>query len=161
MLHPTRNDQEENLRRRIIELLNKSLCSAIHMGLQAKQVHWNVKGPTFFSLHMLFDQVYEASSSWADLLGERAVQLGGVAEGTLERVHQVSQLPRMGLDLAEGPACVSALTNSLAVFCAQTRAAITTATQEGDAGTADLLTEVSRGADKMLWFLEAHLQAAR
>jgi starvation-inducible DNA-binding protein len=160
MMHSTKNDLAESTRKKVIGLLNENLAGAIHVSLQAKQAHWNVKGPSFVPLHELFDKLYDEASGWADLLAERAVQFGGVADGTVEAVAK-SKLPAYKLSLSEGRDHVEALSTSLATFGKSIREAIDIADEAGDAGTADLFTEISRAADKMLWFLEAHLQAER
>ncbi|MCB9735822.1 MAG: DNA starvation/stationary phase protection protein Dps [Deltaproteobacteria bacterium] len=155
---PTKNDLPETTRAAIVDLLNGELADAIHLSLQAKQAHWNVKGPHFRQLHELFDQVYAASAEWVDLLAERAVQLGGLADGTLAGVAHRTRLAPYESRLVRGRDHVDALSTRLAAFGKTIRASIDRATELGDADTADVLTEVSRGADKHLWFLEAHLQ---
>lgn len=157
-MNRTRNDLPEVTRKKAIRLLNTSLADAIHLALQAKQAHWNVKGATFQPLHELFDSLYEQASGWSDLLAERAVQLGGTAEGTLALVTAGTRLPAYKPDATEGKDHLVLLSTSVAAFGKSVRGAIDTADKAGDAGTADLFTEISRGADKMLWFLEAHLQ---
>jgi starvation-inducible DNA-binding protein len=160
-IHPTKNDLPEATRKELITLLNVELASAQHLALQAKQAHWNVKGPGFLQLHELFDRVYAAAVDWVDTIAERAVQLGGVAEGSLELIVKRSKLPAYGLELSAGREHVDAIANALALFAKSVRAAIDAAAKAGDADTADLFTEVSRGTDKMLWLVEAHLQAER
>jgi len=159
--HPTRNDLREEVRGPMVELLNAQLADAIHLAMQAKQAHWNVKGPHFAQLHELFDQAYAQATGWVDLVAERAVQLGGAAEGTLAAVHGRTRLPAYDEGLVAGQAHVEALTQSLANLAASTRAAVDQADEAGDKGTADLFTEVSREADKLLWMLEAHLHPER
>jgi starvation-inducible DNA-binding protein len=160
-LYPTKNDLPEPARREVIGLLNASLADGIHLVLQAKQAHWNVKGPHFFALHQLFDKVYEEATEWVDLLAERAVQLGGAAEGTLQLVAQRTRLPGESPDRASGRDHIEALSEALAAFGKPARQAIDSSSRAGDQDTADLFTEISRGADKMLWFVEAHLQSDR
>jgi starvation-inducible DNA-binding protein len=158
-LHPTRNDLREKTRRATIELLNQELTDVLDLGLQAKQAHWNVKGPHFIGLHELFDKVAEELEEFTDDIAERAVELGGVALGTVQIVAKHSRLKAYPLDLASGKDHVAALSGALARFGTTTRAAIDTAAKAGDADTADLFTEVSRGLDKLLWMVEAHMQA--
>ena len=157
--HTTKNDLPKKTRKTVIGLLNEDLADAIHLSLQAKQAHWNVKGPAFFPLHELFDKLYDEAGDWADLLAERAVQLGGVAEGTLAQIAKQTKLQAYPTDLAAGRDHLAALIDSLSAFARSVRRAAGDAGAAGDADTEDLFTEISRGADKMLWFLEAHLQA--
>ena len=155
--YPTKNDLPADVRERVAEVLNHNLALAIDLSLQTKQAHWNVKGTAFFQLHELFDQVYGEATGWVDTIAERAVMLGGVARGTLQAVHATSTLPAYGLQLSSGRDHVDALSTALAAFGKSVRAAIGAAEEAGDADTADVFTEVSRGVDKQLWFVEAHL----
>ena len=158
-LIPTQNNLPKRTRREMIELLNQQLADAIDLGSQAKHAHWNVKGPHFIGLHELFDKAAEEIEEFIDEIAERAVELGGVARGTVQVVAKNSRLPAYPLTISSGKEHVTALSNAFAKFGATTRAAIDTAAKAGDADTADLFTEVSRGVDKLLWFVEAHLQA--
>lgn len=158
-LHPTRNDLREKTRRAMIELLNQHLADALDLGLQAKQAHWNVKGPNFIALHELFDKVAEELEEFSDEIAERAVELAGIALGTVQSVSKTSRLAAYPLDLASGNRHVAALSIALAKFGTPIRAAIDAAGKCGDADTADLFTGVSRGVDKLLWLVEAHSQS--
>ena len=158
-LHPTQNDLREPIRRAMIELLNQHLADVLDLGLQAKQAHWNVKGPNFIALHELFDKVADELEEFTDEIAERAVQLGGVALGTVQIVARSSRLAAYPLNVASGKEHVAALSKALATFGASARGAIDTAAKGHDADTADLLTEVSRGVDKLLWLVEAHAQS--
>jgi len=159
--YPTKNDLRSGTREKMADLLNANLADAIHLALQAKQAHWNVKGPSFIALHELFDKVRDEVDEWGDLIAERAVMLGGLADGTLEGVAKKTRLPGYSTKISDGHAHVEALSDSLAAFGKTVREAIDTASEAGDADTTDLFTEVSRAADKMLWFVEAHLHAER
>jgi starvation-inducible DNA-binding protein len=157
--YPTQNDLSEHVRQAMIDLLNQQLADVLDLGLQTKQAHWNVKGPHFIGLHELFDKVAEELEEYTDEIAERAVELGGVARGTVQVIAKASRLSAYPLELASGQGHVAALSGTLAKFGATTRAAIDTAGEAGDADTADLFTEVSRGVDKLLWMVEAHSQA--
>jgi starvation-inducible DNA-binding protein len=158
-LHKTQNNLPEKVRRKAIDLLNQHLADVLDLGLQAKQAHWNVKGPHFIALHELFDRVAEELEEFTDDIAERAVELGGVAQGTVQVVSKQSRLSVYPLNLASGKAHIAALSGALAKFGASARAAIDTAAKFGDADTADLFTSVSRGVDKLLWMVEAHSQS--
>jgi starvation-inducible DNA-binding protein len=160
-MYPTKNDLSEATRSKITELCNARLGDAIDLQTQCKQAHWNVKGPSFIALHELFDKVNEDAEEYVDLIAERVVQLGGVAEGTARSVAKRSTLPEYAAKGAGGRDHVEALSTALAAFGKLARAAINQANDAGDADTADIFTEISRGTDKWLWFVEAHLQAER
>jgi starvation-inducible DNA-binding protein len=160
-MHPTKNDLPEAARTELCELLNARLADAIDLGLQAKQSHWNVKGPQFFSLHKLFDEIADGVEEHVDEIAERIAQLGGVAEGTVTAVKKRSSLVEYPLAIAEGKEHLEARRGALASFARSVRKSIDEASELRDADTADLFTEVSRGADKYLWLVEAHLQAPR
>jgi starvation-inducible DNA-binding protein len=160
-MYPTKNDLPEGTRSKIVELCNARLADAIDLQTQCKQAHWNVKGPAFIALHELFDKVNEDAEEYVDLIAERVVQLGGVAEGTARSVAKRSSLAEYGAKGAGGRDHVEALSSALAAFGKGARAAINQSNDAGDADTADIFTEISRGTDKWLWFVEAHLQAER
>jgi starvation-inducible DNA-binding protein len=160
-MHKTKNDLSEKVRIQVAALVQERLADAIDLVTHAKQAHWNVKGPSFIALHELFDKVYENAGEYADLLAERIVQLGGTAEGTARVVAKQSQLPEYPLTIASGREHVEALSRSLAYFASVVRQGIDRADELVDKDTADIFTEISRGVDKDLWFVEAHLQADR
>ena len=157
----TKNDLPEATRAKAVELLNARLADCIDLQTQAKQAHWNVKGPHFIGLHELFDRISEGVEGYVDGIAERAVQLGGVAEGTARAVAKRSSLAEYPAKAVDGRGHAEALSSALAAFGAAARRAVDQANELGDLDTADLFTEVSRGIDKWLWFVEAHLQAER
>ena len=154
----TSNDLSSATRQSAIEMLNERLADAIDLQLQAKQAHWNIKGPNFVGLHELFDRVAAQAGEYADSIAERAVALGGIARGTLQAVSGRSQLREYPLEVGDWRAHVRAMQDALATFGRGARRAIEDATALNDADTADLFTEISRGVDKSLWMVEAHVQ---
>ena len=159
-MYETSNDLAPTTRRSAIAMLNKHRANAIDLQLQAKQAHGTIKGPHFVGLHELFDQVAAQAVAYSDLIAERAVALGGVARGTLQTVSAQSQLREYPLEAGDWSAHVQAMREALATFGRGVRKAIDEATALNDADTADLLTEISRGVDKSLWMVEAHVQDA-
>jgi starvation-inducible DNA-binding protein len=158
-MYTTKNDLPLKTRTKVIALLNARLADAIDLQTQMKQAHWNVKGHTFIALHELFDQINEDVEDYVDLIAERAVQLGGIANGTAREVAKATTLKEYPHDIGDGPLHVEAVSNALAAFGKGVREAISKADELGDADAADIFTEVSRGTDKWLWFVEAHQQA--
>lgn len=157
-MNPTKNDLSADKRASLCQLLNERLADLIDLQLQAKQAHWNVKGPNFIALHELFDSVAEETEEFVDTVAERVVALGGIAEGTIIIVGQRTKLPAYPPSITSGRDHVDALSTGLATAGKAVRAAIDRATELGDADTADLFTGISRDIDKKLWFVEAHLQ---
>ncbi|WP_437227943.1 DNA starvation/stationary phase protection protein Dps [Planctomicrobium sp. SH661] len=157
-MNPTKIDLTPDHRAAVCSLLNDRLADIIDMTLQAKQAHWNVKGPNFIALHKLFDEVYETLAEQTDEIAERIVALGGNAEGRLRSVAKASSLPVYPDGIHGGRAHVDALSSALAIFGKGVREGIDKAAALGDADSADLLTGISRETDKYLWFVEAHLQ---
>src|SRR5918998_5285865 len=115
-LYPTKNDLPEEARGQIVPLLNQRLAEAIDLQTQCKQAHWNVKGPEFIALHKLFDEINEEVEEYVDLLAERVVQLGGVAEGTARCAAERSSLSEYPTDITDGLDHVEALSTALATF---------------------------------------------
>ena len=157
-MYRTENDIAKSRRTELNTLLNLRLADVIDLQMQMKQAHWNVKGPHFISLHELFDKVAEAVELYSDTLAERIVQLGGIAEGTVRVVGTRSKLKEYPLTIGEGLTHVQAVATALSTFGAEVRDSIAAAVKLEDADTADIFTEVSRGIDKWLWFVEAHIQ---
>jgi starvation-inducible DNA-binding protein len=154
----TRIDLLEHDRHPVIELLNARLADTADLYSQLKQAHWNVKGPDFFQLHLLFDQLAAEIFPFIDLIAERATALGGTALGTVRMAATHSTLPEYPQDAKVGPAHLKALIDRYALLAATVRKAIDAAGEHHDLSTADVFTEISRVIDKQLWFLEAHAQ---
>lgn len=154
----TRNSLPEKNRIEIASLLQDRLADSIDLMLQAKQAHWNVKGPHFIALHELFDKVYNNTAAYVDSIAERIVQLGGTAQGTIRAAAKQSSLPEYPLDITSGSKHVAELAHAIAFYGELIREGIALASQLEDADTADIFTEISRGADANLWFVEAHEQ---
>ncbi len=157
-MHDTKIDIKKETREQMIELLNARLADAIDLKSQAKQAHWNVKGMSFIALHELFDQVATAVDTHSDTIAERVTILGGTAEGTVRVAAEKSSLSQYPMEITDGRDHVDALSSALAEFGKRVRANIDDADDAGDKDTADLFTEVSREIDKLLWFVEAHIQ---
>jgi starvation-inducible DNA-binding protein len=158
-MHKTKINIKKDTREKMIEILNARLADSIDLKSQAKQAHWNVKGMSFIALHELFDQVATEVEVHIDTIAERVTILGGTAEGTVRVSAQKSTLSQYPMEITEGRDHVDALSNALAQFGKKVRANIDDADEAGDKDTADLFTGVSRDIDKLLWFVEAHIQA--
>lgn len=156
----TRIGIREAVRTPMIALLNQQLADTFDLYSQTKHAHWNVKGAGFFQIHLLFDKLAEEVEGYVDLIAERATALGGTAQGTARMASSASRLLDFPADSCDGPAAIDALVSRYATVGASTRMGIDAAAGSGDACTADLLTQVARGLDTSLWFLEAHLQSA-
>jgi len=141
---------------RLIEMLNRRLADAIDLQLQCRQAYWNVKGPNFLSLRELFDKVAEEVEEYANLIAERIVQLGGKAEGT---VYAVAGRSSLDGHLVASTGHIDTLATTLTDFGRHTRYASAQATELKDADTAAIFTEIARGIDKWLWFVETSQQS--
>jgi starvation-inducible DNA-binding protein len=155
-LNNTLNDLKSNTRTSVSAILNARLADAIDLALMAKQAHWNLRGRQFIAVHEMLDGFRTEIDGHVDILAERIVQLGGVALGTTQAVAEGSKLKAYPTDLISVDDHVAALAERYGDLANATRAAIDTAAEAGDAGTADILTAFSRSLDKTLWFLEAH-----
>ena len=153
----TRIDLAEPARRTLIELLNQQLANLADLFSQTKHAHWNVKGPQFWSLHKLFDELAGHVVEFADEVAERATALGGVANGTARMVVASTQLSEFPAGVSAGVEVVKALADAFGTTSNAIRHAIDAADKLGDAGTADLFTQIARDLDEALYFLESHL----
>ena len=158
-MHKTKIDLPQDTREKLVAILNQRLADASDLKSQAKQAHWNVKGMNFIALHELFDQVSTEVETHIDDIAERITTLGGTAMGTIRVAAQNSSLSEYPLEITDGTAHVDALSTALADFGKRVRTDIDKTDELGDADTADLFTGISRAIDKLLWFVEAHIQA--
>ena len=146
----------DNTRKEMIGLLNERLADAIDLTLAVKQAHWNIKGSSFIGIHELLDAVADRMRDNADLIAERCVILGGLAQGTIQTVASESSLEAYPRDAENQRHHVEALKTRFMAFGAKLRENIEAASEAGDADTEDLFTEVSRVIDKDAWFIGAH-----
>ena len=157
-LHQTRNATSSNARTVAISLLNARLADGLDLSLITKQAHWNLKGPQFIGVHEMLDGFRSEQDDWNDKTAERITALGGTASGTSQVIAKSSQLEPYPTDIYRIADHLAALIDRYAVVANSVRSSIDEADEAGDPDTADLFTEVSRGLDKQLWFLEAHVQ---
>lgn len=156
-LHQTRNTLDSSTRSQSIELLQECLADAVDLTTQLKQAHWNVKGVNFIALHELLDQIYRDLAKYADIIAERLVTLGGYAYGAARETATRTSLAAYPTEITKSNDHVEAISSALAAFGTTVRKAIETTAEMGDPVTSDVFTEVSRGSDKALWFVESHI----
>ena len=148
----------EDTKSKVIEILNARLADTVDLKTQVKHAHWNVKGIHFFQLHELFDSIAAHLEDQSDLIAERVTQLGGIANGTARQAAADSTIKEYDFNAVKGEDHVRALVQRLGTLANAARKAIDDTGKLGDQATADVFTEITRAADKDLWFLEAHLQ---
>lgn len=157
-MHKTQNDTKSNAKTVSMETLQARLADGIDLALVIKQAHWNLKGPQFIGIHLMLDGFREEVSEWNDMMAERITQLGGTARGTVQEVGKQTNLKPYPTDIYKISDHLHALIERFSAVANAVRKNIDDTDDAGDAGTCDLFTEVSRGLDKQLWFLEAHVQ---
>ena len=157
ILYSVRIDIPPEIRLYVIQLLQQTLACTVDLRSQIKQACWNVKGHDVVLLHALFATMATELDAYTDLVAERLVVLGGVARGTARTAATHSRLPEYPGTIMDGDAHVRALTECFASYATALRADIAHATEGEDAGSAAIYTDISRGVDKRLGFLEAYL----
>jgi starvation-inducible DNA-binding protein len=156
-LSPVRIDIPPEIRLYVVQLLNQTLACTVDLRSQVKQACWNVKGHDVVLLHALFATMATELDAHTDLVAERLVVLGGVARGTARTAATHSTLPEYPGAILDGEAHVRALAERFASYATALRDDIAHATEVEDAGSAALYTDISRGVDTRLGFLEAYL----
>ncbi len=154
-VHDTKIALTPTVRQSVADLLNQTLADVFDLYSQTKQAHWTVRGPQFWQLHKLFDEVAGATEEHVDGIAERIAALGGFPRGTSRMAAGASQVPEFPEKFDE-MGHVTALIERFGLVANSVRTAIDKAAELGDADSADLLTGVSRTLDQQLWFLEAH-----
>ena len=155
-LFHTAIDLPADVRTTVIGLLNATLADLNDLKSQTKYAHWNVKGPNFYSLHLLFDQLAAGFDTQIDDIAERIAALGGVAHGTVRQAAKYSSIDEFPEDISSDLEFARVLAQRFASAASTVRTNIDRAGELGDQGTADLYTAISRDLDKSAWFLEAH-----
>ncbi len=149
----------EDVKRNVVEIMNKTLAAALDMYSQAKYAHWNVKGMNFYQLHLVFDKVAETIFPQIDEIAERITQLGGTANGTVRMSAANSPIAPYNVEALSGPDHLEALANSLGTYCKELREASDKVDDAGDGPTSDFYNQLIVDAEEELYFLESHLEA--
>jgi len=138
--------------------LNQLLADTITLRDLYKKHHWQVSGPTFYSLHLLFDKHFGEQSELVDLIAERIMMLGGVSVAMSADVAEMTLIPRPPKGREEVPVQLSRLLQAHETVLLEARAMARQAAQEGDDGTNDLLvSSVIRTNEMHVWFVAEHL----
>jgi starvation-inducible DNA-binding protein len=141
-----------------VEALNQVLCDTMVLRDLYKKHHWQVSGPTFYSLHLLFDKHYEEQVKLVDDLAERVQSLGGVTIAMAHDVAEMTRLERPPRGREEVPVQISRLLEAHEVILSESHLGARMADDNGDHGTNDLLvSQVIRTNEMHVWFLAEHL----
>ena len=141
-----------------VDNLNQVLADTMTLRDLYKKHHWQVAGPTFYSLHLLFDKHYEEQNELVDLLAERVQSLGGVSLAMAPDVAETTLIPRPPRGREEVPVQISRLLHAHEIILKEARTMARLAAESGDDGTNDLLvSDLIRLGEKQVWFLAEHL----
>ena len=148
----------EDARRESAENLNQLLADTITLRDLYKKHHWQVSGPTFYQLHLLFDKHFNEQNELVDLIAERIMMLGGVSVAVAADVAELTQVPRPPKGREEVPVQISRLLHAHEIVLKEARAMARKAAEEGDDGTNDLLvSDVIRTNELQVWFVAEHV----
>jgi starvation-inducible DNA-binding protein len=149
---------EEPVRLEMTEQLNLLLADTMTLRDLYKKSHWQVAGPTFYQLHLLFDKHYNEQVEFVDSIAERIQLLGGVSIAIAADVAETTRIARPPRGREEVPVQLSRLLDAHEVIILETRKLARRASEIGDAGSNDLLvSEVLRTNELQVWFLSEHL----
>jgi starvation-inducible DNA-binding protein len=141
-----------------VENLNQVLADTITLRDLYKKHHWQVAGPTFYQLHLLFDKHYEEQNELVDTIAERIQSLGGISLAMAADVAETTIIPRPPKGREEAPAQISRLLHAHEIVLEEARSMARQAAAAGDDGTNDLfVSDLIRGNEKQVWFLSEHL----
>jgi starvation-inducible DNA-binding protein len=148
----------EGTRRASADNLNQLLADTITLRDLYKKHHWQVSGPTFYPLHLLFDKHFGEQSELVDLIAERVMMLGGVSIAMSADVAEATLVPRPPRGREEVPVQLSRLLHAHEIVLEEARAMARKAAEAGDDGTNDLLvSDVIRTNEMQVWFVAEHL----
>jgi starvation-inducible DNA-binding protein len=149
---------EESVRLEMTEQLNQLLADTITLRDLYKKCHWQVAGPTFYQLHLLFDKHFDEQVELVDGIAERIQLLGGVSLAMAADVAETTQIERPPRGREEVPVQLSRLLDAHQIVIRQCRALASRASKAGDDGTNDLVvSDVLRTNELQVWFLSEHL----
>jgi starvation-inducible DNA-binding protein len=149
---------EEPVRLEMTEQLNQLLADTMTLRDLYKKSHWQVAGPTFYQLHLLYDKHYGEQVELVDSIAERIQLLGGVSLAMAPDVAETTQIERPPRGREEVPVQLSRLLDAHQVVIRETRKLARRASELGDDGTNDLVvSEVLRTNELQVWFLSEHL----
>src|SRR4051812_40885436 len=149
---------EEPVRLELTERLNQLLADTMTLRDLYKKSHWQVAGPTFYQLHLLYDKHFDEQVELVDAIAERIQLLGGVSIAMAHDVAETTQIERPPRGREEVPVQISRLLNAHQVIIRETRKMARRASELGDDGSNDLLvSEILRTNELQVWFLSEHL----
>jgi starvation-inducible DNA-binding protein len=148
----------ERVARQSVANLNQVLADTITLRDLYKKHHWQVAGPTFHQLHLLFDKHYEEQNDLVDALAERVQMLGGVSLAMAADVAETTIVPRPPKGREEVPVQISRLLHAHEIVLKEARTMARQAAEMADDGTNDLLvSDVIRTNEKQVWFVSEHV----
>ena len=148
----------ENVCKNSVESLNQLLADTMTLKDLYKKHHWQVAGPTFYQLHLLFDKHYEQQAELVDAIAERIQLLGGVSIAMAHDVAETTLILRPPKGREEVPVQISRLLHAHEIVLNEARAMARKATADGDDGTNDLLViDVIRTNELQVWFVGEHV----
>ena len=149
---------EEPVRLEMTEQLNQLLADTMTLRDLYKKSHWQVAGPTFYQLHLLFDKHYDEQVELVDSIAERIQLLGGVSLAMAADVAETTRIERPPRGREEVPVQLSRLLDAHQIIIGTSRKLARRASELGDDGTNDLIvSEVLRTNELQVWFLSEHL----
>lgn len=149
---------DDNVRLESVQMLNQLLADTISLRDLYKKHHWQVVGPTFYQLHLLYDKHYEEQSELVDTIAERIQILGGVAVAMAFDVAEATSIPRPPRDREEAPVQVSRLLEAHQIILKNCHEYARKADESGDDGTNDLIvSQVMRTNELQVWFVSEHV----
>jgi starvation-inducible DNA-binding protein len=147
----------ENVRKESVEHLNQLLADTMTLRDLYKKHHWQVAGPTFYQLHLLFDKHYGEQNGLVDAIAERIQILGGVSIAMAPDVAEMTLIPRPPKGREEVPVQLSRLLHAHEIVLEESRAMARAAVESGDDGSSDLIvSEVIRLNELQAWFVAEH-----
>jgi len=149
---------EEPVRLEMTEQLNQLLADTITLRDLYKKSHWQVAGPTFYQLHLLFDKHFNEQAELVDTIAERIQILGGISIAMAADVAELTRIERPPKGREEVPVQLSRLLDAHEVIITQCRELAERSSKLGDQGTNDLVvSDVLRSNEMQVWFLSEHL----
>lgn len=144
-------------REQLASAMNSLVATSTDLATQCKMAHWNTRGPTFYARHELFDEATAQVRKWTDMLAERAGMLGAYATGTVRFAASESELPDYDRKATTGLDHLRVLIQRFALYCRALRGALAFVEPLKDAVTEDVILQILREAETLMWTLDSHI----
>ena len=149
----------ETQKRQVINSdLQATVVELLELFHDAKQSHWNIRGPLYFPLHEALQEYSDLYLKYADLLAERQLQIGNPADGRTDIIVQTVNLPKFPEGFLSDKQVLEIMTERIFTVAKRVRQRVESTGKIGDEVTSNKFQDLSYELDKQVWQFRVHMQ---